>query len=527
MVSRPGRLRRTRRSAAAAVAGIGVALLVAGWSGRAAAGPLPPLSSPPLSLPTPSLPLPTLPLPTLPVPTPTLSGPLPSLPGLPTPPPVGSAPPPAGVAQPGVPPGSASAPGATATSPSGSAGAVPAFGVQSSVLAALLGLLGTPPNVGVEKPSLAHFSLDSSHAAGQVGPDSGSSVALWGLAGLCLLALLASALVWRHRGRLTLTGAAAAVSLMVVAAAMTAAAGSTMPARAPAGSSTGRVLTTTAQMPAPATSDNRLTGAILFNRLALYEAQIAATEAQMQSPSTAAGTAERRQEAGLASTLETTIQHEYDFVAATASDPTRSAALMQAASTRPAKVKDVVSYDVQAVQAELAQQAAIDQAARAAAPRGATAPVGASGTPAQLAWPLNGVITQGFGETGVAVEPALTIGGVTYPHFHTGLDISSALGTPVRAAADGVVALAGAQTDELGHLVGYGNYVVIAHGGNMITLYGHLEQLLVRPGEAVHTGDPIGLEGSTGNSTGPHVHFEVRIGGVVTDPTTYLAPRPT
>jgi murein DD-endopeptidase MepM/ murein hydrolase activator NlpD len=59
----------------------------------------------------------------------------------------------------------------------------------------------------------------------------------------------------------------------------------------------------------------------------------------------------------------------------------------------------------------------------------------------------------------------------------------------------------------------------------LVTLYGHLEQVLVHPGQAVHAGDPIGLEGSTGNSTGPHVHFELRIHGIPTDPTSYVQPR--
>jgi murein DD-endopeptidase MepM/ murein hydrolase activator NlpD len=62
----------------------------------------------------------------------------------------------------------------------------------------------------------------------------------------------------------------------------------------------------------------------------------------------------------------------------------------------------------------------------------------------------------------------MRMGGITYPHFHTGLDIAAPMDTPVQAAAAGVVALAGAETDGQGHLVGYGNYVVIAHGGGMI-----------------------------------------------------------
>jgi murein DD-endopeptidase MepM/ murein hydrolase activator NlpD len=85
-----------------------------------------------------------------------------------------------------------------------------------------------------------------------------------------------------------------------------------------------------------------------------------------------------------------------------------------------------------------------------------------------------------------------------------------------------VVALAGAETDNQGRLVGYGNYVVIAHGGQMVTLYGHLDRMLVHVGQAVHAGDVIGQEGSSGNSTGPHLHFEVRIAGLLSDPARYL-----
>lgn len=94
----------------------------------------------------------------------------------------------------------------------------------------------------------------------------------------------------------------------------------------------------------------------------------------------------------------------------------------------------------------------------------------------------------------------------------------------MQVAAAGVVALAGAETDGQGHLVGFGNHAVIAHGRGMITLYGHLDKILVKAGQAVHAGDPIGLEGSTGNSTGAHGHFEVRVDGVPADPRAYLRP---
>lgn len=118
----------------------------------------------------------------------------------------------------------------------------------------------------------------------------------------------------------------------------------------------------------------------------------------------------------------------------------------------------------------------------------------------------------------------MRVGNVTYPHFHTGLDIAATRDTPVGAAAAGVVALAGSETDGYGHLVGFGNYVVIAHSGGLATLYGHLDRILVTSGQAVQQGQPIGLEGSSGNSTGPHLHFEARYDGSPVNPYDYLVP---
>jgi len=83
------------------------------------------------------------------------------------------------------------------------------------------------------------------------------------------------------------------------------------------------------------------------------------------------------------------------------------------------------------------------------------------------------------------------------------------------AAGGGIVAV--------GHSgIGYGNYVVIAHGGGIMTLYGHLLETDVNVGNQVARGQRIGLEGSTGWSTGPHVHFELRVNDRVTDPLPYL-----
>jgi murein DD-endopeptidase MepM/ murein hydrolase activator NlpD len=99
---------------------------------------------------------------------------------------------------------------------------------------------------------------------------------------------------------------------------------------------------------------------------------------------------------------------------------------------------------------------------------------------------------------------------------HTGIDLQAPTGTPVFAAANGTVIFAGWSN------WGYGNSIVLAHG-SMFTLYGHLSAINVRCGQQVSAGTPIGAVGSTGNSSGPHLHFEIRPNGVPVNPVQYLA----
>ena len=99
--------------------------------------------------------------------------------------------------------------------------------------------------------------------------------------------------------------------------------------------------------------------------------------------------------------------------------------------------------------------------------------------------------------------------------LHAGIDIDAPHGAPVRAAADGTVVIAGYQT-------GYGNTVVIDHGGGLATLSAHLSVISVSAGQTVSGGQLVGAVGNTGNSTGPHLHFEVRINGSPVDPMGYL-----
>jgi murein DD-endopeptidase MepM/ murein hydrolase activator NlpD len=130
-------------------------------------------------------------------------------------------------------------------------------------------------------------------------------------------------------------------------------------------------------------------------------------------------------------------------------------------------------------------------------------------------WPEpKAVISQPFGPSSLVLEPPY--GG--YAHFHTGIDLVEPFGSPVHAADDGVVALVGSSS------YGYGRYVVIAHSGGLDTLYGHLSTTLVKVGQRIDQGQTVGLEGSTGNSTGPHLHFELRIRQQPIDPTPYLPP---
>ncbi|WP_240700253.1 M23 family metallopeptidase [Sphingomonas gei] len=103
--------------------------------------------------------------------------------------------------------------------------------------------------------------------------------------------------------------------------------------------------------------------------------------------------------------------------------------------------------------------------------------------------------------------------------MHYGVDIPGRLGTPVLASAPGIVRFAGAAGS-------YGEMVEIAHDGALATRYAHLSRILVRPGAHVEQGEPVALMGSTGRSTGSHLHFEVRVAGRAVDPLAYLGAVP-
>ena len=127
--------------------------------------------------------------------------------------------------------------------------------------------------------------------------------------------------------------------------------------------------------------------------------------------------------------------------------------------------------------------------------------------PGRLAWPADGLITSGFGWR---THPILN-----RRIFHNGIDLDSPHGTPVRAAGDGRVILAQSWS-------GFGNTVVIQHGGDVTTIYGHLSRFGTSVGNDVREGNVIGYVGCTGLCTGPHLHFEVREDGAPVNPLKYL-----
>lgn len=152
----------------------------------------------------------------------------------------------------------------------------------------------------------------------------------------------------------------------------------------------------------------------------------------------------------------------------------------------------------------------LERSLSGAAPPAAPGPVPVaptSSSPRSSVLPVAGHVTSGFGLrtdpfTGTLQE-------------HDGLDVGAPEGTAIRATADGVVRSAGPRG-------GYGNAVEVDHGNGLTTLYGHASELLVSPGDTVRAGQEIARVGSSGRSTGAHLHFEVRVGGRPVDPGRVL-----
>ena len=147
------------------------------------------------------------------------------------------------------------------------------------------------------------------------------------------------------------------------------------------------------------------------------------------------------------------------------------------------------------------QSAALEARIREAQQRSSVPAVVAPSGSGVLGWPVSGPVTSGFG--------------VRWGRMHEGIDIAVGEGTPVRAAAAGTVIYAG-------WMSGYGNLVAVDHGNGLSTAYAHNSSLAVSVGQSVAAGEIVSYSGNTGNSTGPHVHFEVRVDGSAVDPLGYL-----
>ncbi len=147
------------------------------------------------------------------------------------------------------------------------------------------------------------------------------------------------------------------------------------------------------------------------------------------------------------------------------------------------------------------QSAALAERIREAQQRASAPAVVAPSGSGVLGWPVSGPVTSGFGSR--------------WGRIHEGVDIAVGEGTPVHAAAAGTVIYAG-------WMGGYGNLVVVDHGNGLSTAYAHNSSLSVSVGQSVAAGELVSYSGNTGNSTGPHVHFEVRVNGSAVDPLGYL-----
>ena len=180
-----------------------------------------------------------------------------------------------------------------------------------------------------------------------------------------------------------------------------------------------------------------------------------------------------------------------------------------------AQMEQDLNAQLASVRNLIQQRLAAAEAARQAAQQAAESDNGGGGGSddnyvqgtGAMSWPCSGPITSPFG---YRTHP---IFGTTI--FHAGIDIGVDYGTPIHAADSGVVVYSG-------WISGYGNAVIIDHGGGVSTLYGHNQSLAVSEGQSVSKGSVVAYAGSTGNSTGPHCHFEVDVNGSPVNPMGYL-----
>lgn len=234
------------------------------------------------------------------------------------------------------------------------------------------------------------------------------------------------------------------------------------------------------------------------------KAAIEAKKAQLEE--------DKRQLDALAAEAEKTRQEiakkkaeQQKVLDAAKSNKAAAAQMEQDLNAQLASVRNLIQQRLAA--AEAARQAAQQQAASDDEGGGGGSDDNYVQGTGAMGWPCSGPITSPFG---YRTHP---IFGTTI--FHAGIDIGVDYGTPIHAADSGVVVYSG-------WISGYGNAVIIDHGGGISTLYGHNQSLAVSEGQSVSKGAVIAYAGSTGNSTGPHCHFEVDVNGSPVNPMGYL-----
>jgi murein DD-endopeptidase MepM/ murein hydrolase activator NlpD len=221
-----------------------------------------------------------------------------------------------------------------------------------------------------------------------------------------------------------------------------------------------------------------------------------------------------------------------DQAVAAAADLTKASQQARAVAAQAAAVDAVltrIGTDVEATDSvrDRKERVALAAAARLVDEQDAFTQAGVWSLPsADAHWSMpvsGGEISQPFGPTRLALEPARTFDGVAYAHFHDGVDIAAPFGTPVMATAPGQVIFAG-------HLADGAMVVMIAHIGGYVSEYAHLDDrtaLPVRAGDIVRQGQVIGRIGLTGLTTGAHLHLQTWHGGVLADPMAFMgAPQP-
>jgi murein DD-endopeptidase MepM/ murein hydrolase activator NlpD len=251
----------------------------------------------------------------------------------------------------------------------------------------------------------------------------------------------------------------------------------------------------------------RLEAAAQANALHLREGELTKMEAQLAALKAAADEKRAAQEAALNASLQAKGDVEAQIAA------------VQAAAAAQERLVSQLQNQAAALQAQIDEarrQAEAEAARRRAADEAARDAISASG----YQWPEAGRnVTQEWGPTSFVLEPSYTYRGVHYAHFHAGIDMSNGCGTPIMAAKEGVVVASGQPL--LPFDTGFG--VVVQHEGGIQTWYWHMQpRVVVAPGQIVLGGTVVGYEGSTGNSTGCHLHFATNLNGVWENPRNWL-----